>query len=256
MIIDVHAHLLDTGYPIGSDLTISAAEMVDAMDRYNIAQMWVSPATALVKDFVKLNRYQNDFFKQTYPERFKNYAVFNPYFPEETKEEIKRCFEEYGFAGIKIHNWMQGIAPHQKAVYQIVEAAVKYDVPVLFHDGTPPYSDTLQLSAIAEMYPDAKIFLGHAGLYDSYRAAIQAANTHNNVWLVLIGPTIGDMKEIIANVRHDRLLFGTDYCFGGGGWIGESLIADRMDIVKYACKEERLLDQIFYQNALSLTEEH
>ena len=252
MIIDVHAHILDTGYPVESTTTVNASEMVHAMDRHGISEMWVSPATAFVRDFVASNKYQYDFFKQTNYSRFRNYAVFNPYFPNETSEEIKRCFEEYGFDGIKIHNWMQGILPHQKPLYDIIEASIKYHVPVLFHDGTPPYSDTLQLSAIAEMYPEAKILLGHSGLYDSYRAAIQAANTHNNIWLVLIGPTVGDMEEIIVKSRRDRLLFGTDYCFGGGDWKGESLILDRIDIVKSACKNENAFNQIMFQNALDL----
>ena len=253
MIIDVHAHIMDRGYPPGSDLFIDADSMVDAMDRHGIAEMWVSPAAGLVREFWIHNKRQYEKFKNKYPSRFKHYAVFNPYYPEKTRDGIKRCFEDYGFHGIKIHNWLQGLMPHQKAIYELVEASIKYHVPVLFHDGTPPYSDTLQLAGIAERYPEALILLGHAGLFDSYRAAIQAANMHDNVWLVLMGPIVGDMKEVIDKTRTDRLLFGTDYCFGGTGWKGDTLIIDRIEIIKQACSEKNVLDQIMFQNAKILS---
>ena len=55
----------------------------------------------------------------------------------------------------------------------------------MFHEGTPPYADTLQVANLAELYPEAKIILGHAGLYDSYRNAVSAAKRLPNIFLCL-----------------------------------------------------------------------
>ncbi len=249
MIIDMHAHVMDEGYPAGSDQRVEADTMLSAMDRYGIQEMWVSSAPAFVREAWRYNKRQYTLFQQKAPARFRCYGVFNPYFPQETREDVKRCFEDYGFSGIKVHTWLQGLVPHQKALYELVEASIFYRVPILFHDGTPPYADTLQVAALAGRYPEATLFLGHAGLYDAHRAAIQAANTHDNVWLILMGPTIGGMREIIAAARPDRLLFGTDYCFGGGDWTGDTLIDDRIDIVRSACPDAGLLADIFSNNA-------
>ena len=252
MIVDTHGHIQDVHYPAGSELFVDAATMVDILDRHDISELWVSPITGLVRDFMVHNKKQYEFFKKPYPNRFKNYAVFNPYYPTETREELVRCFEEYAFDAIKIHSWVQGFFLHQPMIYEIVEASIKYNVPLMFHDGSPPYADTLQIAALAERYPESRIMLGHSGLYDSYRAAIQAANTHDNVWLILSGPMIGDMREIIQKTRNDRLLFGTDFCCAGTGWRGESIIKDRIRIVELACQDDDTLSLIMYKNAQNL----
>jgi len=254
LIIDTHGHIQDHDYPAGSTLFVDAGMMVDALDRHGIAEIWVSPVSAMVRgsDCAYHNKKQYEQFKKPYPDRFRNYAVFSPYYGNEMREDIKRCFEEYGFEAIKIHSWVQGFGLHQPAMYEIMEAAVKYDVPVMFHDGTPPYADTLQIASLAQRYPESKVLLGHAGLYDSYRSAIQACNAHDNVWLILIGPITGDMREILRDARHDRLLFGTDYCCAGDGWVGESIIVDRINIIKFACPDKELYDLIMYKNAQTL----
>ncbi|NLA66587.1 MAG: amidohydrolase family protein [Leucobacter sp.] len=226
--------------------------MLDAMDQYDISEIWVSATTGCVRDFEYYNKKTFNSFTHAYPSRFKGYAILNPYYPDRMREEIKRCFEEYGFIAIKIHSWIQAFILHQPIVYEIMDAAGKYQIPIMFHDGSPPYADTLQIAALAEKYPEVNIILGHSGLYDSYRSAIQAAKAHKNIWLILQGPTINDMKEIIQSSPQERLLFGTDYCCGGSGWKGETLIRDRLDILRYACSDSALLDQINCKNALSL----
>ena len=251
-IIDTHAHVQDVNYPVGSAVYVDAEQMVAAMDRYGIDQMWISPCSGMVNDFQEHNKKQYEQFKLRYPARFLNYAVFNPYYPQRMREEFRRCFEEYGFEAIKVHSWVQGFPLHQPCMYEIMEAAQRYGVPVMFHDGTPPYADTLQIAALAERYPEVQVVLGHAGLYDSYRAAIEACRTLPNVWLCLIGPIVGDLRRILAEAPGERLLFGTDYCCAGAGPVGETLIPDRLEAVRLSCPDEALLQRILSQNAARL----
>lgn len=251
-IIDTHAHIQDADYPVGSDLFVDAERMVETMDRHGVSEMWVSPASGLVKEFREHNRKQYEEFKRRYPDRFRNYAVFNPFYRKEMREEFRRCFEEYHFDAIKIHSWVQGFPLHQGCMYEIMEAAERYGVPVMFHDGTPPYADTLQIAGLAERYPHVQVILGHAGLYDSYRDAMEACRALPNVWLCLLGPNVGDLREIIAGVPQDRLLFGSDYCCAGGEWLGETLIPDRARAVELACPDRAVLEQIMCKNAMRL----
>ena len=253
-VIDTHGHIQDAGYPIGSTLFIDAVTMVDTLDRYGISEIWVSPTSALIcgADCRYHNKKQYEEFKKPYPDRFRNYAVFNPFYPEQMRGEFKRCFEEYGFELIKVHSWVQGFFLHQSGMYEIMEASIKYNVPVMFHDGTPPYADTLQIAALAERYPESRVILGHSGLYDSYRAAILACNTHDNVWTQISASTVSDAKEIISKTRHDRLMFGTDFSCAGEGRVGESLIVDRINIIKLACSDDEVYDLIMFKNAQTL----
>ena len=212
MIIDTHGHVQDKHYPAGSGIYVDPVMMLSQLDKHGISQIWVSATTAFVRDCEYQNKKVYNLFTRAYPDRFKGYAVVNPYYPDRMREEIKRCFEEYGFIAIKIHSWIQSFILHQPIMYEIMAAAGLYQKPVMFHDGSPPYADTLQIAALAQRYPQVDIILGHSGLYDSYRSAIEAANLYKNIWLLLQGPAINDLREIIKKCGKDRLLFGTDYC--------------------------------------------
>ena len=58
-------------------------------------------------------------------------------------------------------------------------------IPVLFHDGTPPYSAPLQLAALARRHPRTTIVLGHGGLHDLWREAWAAVESTDNVHICL-----------------------------------------------------------------------
>lgn len=247
MIIDTHTHMSDGGWPPQSQICLSAAEMVGAMNRNNIQQMWISSSTALARDFSAYNRKMAEFI-QEYPDRFLGYVTVNPNYHETVETEIRECIEKLGFRAIKLHPWLQAFSVHLPIVHRIMELAAEYQVPVMFHDGTPPYSDTLQVAALADTHPDVDIILGHAGMFDSYRAAIEACNTHENIWLCICGTIVGDTKEILRDARSDRLLFGTDY----GASNRENLVVDRIKIVEYACEDEVLKRKVMWENAEAL----
>lgn len=247
MIIDTHTHMTDGGWPPQSNKHLSAADMVAVMDRHGIGEMWISSETGLARDFVPANRRLAAFMAE-YPERFVGYVTVNPNYHELVEPEIRDCIENHGFKMIKLHPWLQAFSVHLPVVHRIMELAEEYGVPVMFHDGTPPYSDTLQVAALADAHPGVDIILGHAGMFDSYRAAIEAANTHERVWLCICGTIVGDTRVILKEARRDRLLFGTDY----GASDRENLVVDRLKIMEYACGDDALFQDVMRNNALRL----
>ena len=247
MIIDTHTHLLDGGWLSAYEKCPTAQQLIEAQDRFGVCQMWMSSVGALAEDFVHYNRQLHELTKR-HRDRFKCFATASPYYVEKAVGELRRCLTDYGFEGIKVHYWMQGGTVHDKVSAAILELAIEHNVPVLYHDGTPPTSDTLQIAYLAGMYPQAKIILGHAGMLDSYRAAIKACNAHENLYLCISASPPGDIAEICAKARPDRLLFGSDY----GAGPTDDIFFNRRDAVACGCADAKLQEAIFYANAVEL----
>ena len=143
------------------------------------------------------------------PERLVAFATVDPRDPG-AGEEIERCVREHGMRGVKLHPWLQGFSAHEPGLQAVCESAAALGVPVLFHDGTPPFSTPLQLASLARRQPRTTIVLGHGGLHDLWREAIAAVATTDNVHLCLCGTPGYAMRAIVARCPLERLLFGTD----------------------------------------------
>ena len=246
MIIDTHTHMADGGWPPGSTRAFTAEQMINAMDRFDVEKIWIFTETGLVRDCIENNTKLHDFVKYA-PKRFIPFLTVNANYHEQVPDEIRRCVEDLGFRGIKLHPWLQGFSLTSAIVFRMIEESIKYKIPVIVHDGTPPYCDTLQVANLAEIYPESKIILGHSGLHDTFRSAIIAANRFKNIYLCVSATEIGDNREIIRKVDNDRILFGSDFGVGDS-----SLIQDRIDALKYACETEEQERKFFYENARRL----
>jgi uncharacterized protein len=143
------------------------------------------------------------------PTRLVSFATVDPR-AADAAGEIERCVEQLGMRGVKLHPWLQGFSSHEPGLDAICEAAARLRIPVLFHDGTPPFSTPLQLASLARRHPETAIVLGHGGLHDLWREAIAAVDTTSNVHLCMCGTPGYAMRRIVAECPIDRLLFGTD----------------------------------------------
>jgi predicted TIM-barrel fold metal-dependent hydrolase len=143
------------------------------------------------------------------PDRLVAFATVDPRDPG-APGEIERCVREHGMRGVKLHPWLQGFSAHEPGLQRVCEAAGALGVPILFHDGTPPFSTPLQLAVVARRHPGTRIVLGHGGLHDLWREAIAAVLTASNVHLCMSGTPGYAMRAIVARCPLERLLFGTD----------------------------------------------
>ena len=142
-------------------------------------------------------------------DRLVAFATVDPRNPE-AGEEIERCVREHGMRGVKLHPWLQGFSVHTPGLQDVCATAGRLAIPILFHDGTPPFSTPLQLAALARRHPETQVVLGHGGLHDLWREAIEAVLTTPNLHLCMSGTPGYAMRAIVARCPLDRLLFGTD----------------------------------------------
>jgi predicted TIM-barrel fold metal-dependent hydrolase len=118
---------------------------------------------------------------------------------------------------------------------------------VIFHDGTPPYSTTFQIAAVARWVADATIVLGHAGLADYTLPAAQLVRDIPNLYACACGPKPADIRHLVDVAGPEKILFGSDY--GLSDWL---ILADRLDAVRYAGLTEVELEKVLWQNAARL----
>jgi predicted TIM-barrel fold metal-dependent hydrolase len=174
------------------------------------------------------------------------FCTVNSWFPDEATAEFERCLA-MGFRGIKCHPWLQGQPVNSRGMDLICEIAAQHDVPLLFHDGTPPYSLPSQIALLARRHPKTRIVLGHSGLLDHWREAIEALNYADNVWGCLCGPHAAGLREIVRRCDTSRLVWGSDAGFNFYDAIGY-----RLQLMNVLGIDERIRHAILSDNAIRL----
>jgi uncharacterized protein len=200
-VIDFHVH-----QPAGAPY--SAEEFVAGMDELGVDISVVFTFAGLKRPSATANDSVAEWVAAA-PERLVAFSNVDPRDPD-AAAEIERCTRQLGMRGLKLHPWVQGFSAHEPGLDAVCETAAALGIPILFHDGTPPFSTPLQLATLARRHPRTTIVLGHGGLHDLWREAIAAVNSADNVHVCLSGTPGYAMRAIIARCPLDRIVFGTD----------------------------------------------
>ena len=199
--IDFHVHQPRAG-------AYSVEEYLGAMDELGIDVSVVFTYEGLLRPTAAANDSLARFVAAA-PERLVAFSTVDPRDPG-APAELERCTLELGMRGIKLHPWLQGFSAHEPGLDRVCETAARLGIPILFHDGTPPFSTPLQLASLARRHPETTIVLGHGGLHDLWREAIAAVASAPNLHLCICGPPPYAIRAIVERCPLDRLLYGTD----------------------------------------------
>jgi predicted TIM-barrel fold metal-dependent hydrolase len=138
------------------------------------------------------------------------FCAVNVWYRDEALAELERCLGELNFRGVKFHNWLQGFSVGHPVIDEVCEIAGAHGAPVLFHDGTPPFSLPSQIALLAKRHPQTQIILGHCGLYEHWREAAEALRAAPNLWGCICGPHVAGMKHLLKRCDMSRLVWGSD----------------------------------------------
>jgi predicted TIM-barrel fold metal-dependent hydrolase len=210
MIIDADCHISSHRY---DGLAMTADDLLQHMDRAEVdkALVWLKPP--YTRDVRPENRAVAEAMR-AHPDRLLGFGWTNPRLGRTAAEmEIARCFEEYGFYGIKFNGAQDEYIIDAPEVLPLIERAASYHKPIGFHIGADYYENThpYRLAKIAARFPEITflmIHMGGAGKPSLDRSAIEVARTHPNI--VLIGSAI---LAAIEALGPDRLCFGSDMPF-------------------------------------------
>ncbi|MBU0714591.1 MAG: amidohydrolase family protein [Verrucomicrobia bacterium] len=238
-IIDAHTHL--PGWSFGSRPR-PIRELRRAFEDEGLAGAWLFTTDGLLGEPAR----NNDILAEAVAEHRDFFAPFCTVNPLDGTDaairELDRCKSKLGMRGLKLHPWVQAFSMMHPAVEPVLAHAGNLGFPVIFHDGTPPYTSSLQIAALAEKAPQTTIILGHAGLDDLYEDAILACRRHPNIYLCLCSTSGGYSEQIIRHCPVERLLFGSD-----GGFM-PNLIKLAIAKLHETDAPASVLRKIFYDN--------
>ena len=215
MIIDADCHLSSQKF---DGLAMTAPELVEQLDRAGVdrALVWLKPPYN--KDIDPENRAISEAMR-AYPDRLLGFGWTNPRLGKQhALDTIRRCFEEYGFYGVKFNGAQDEYVIDDSAVLPLIEAAAAYGKPIAFHIGADYYENThpYRLGHIAALFPQTEFIMVHMGgaaLPALDRAAVETAQQYSNI--TLIGSGIHELAILraIRTLGADRVCFGSDAPF-------------------------------------------
>lgn len=216
MIIDADCHISSQKF---DSLSITAEELIRRMDRASVdrAIVWLKPPYD--RDIDRENRSVYA-ASQRYSNRLLPFGWANPRLGRQaTFDTIKRCFEEYGFLGIKFNGAQDDyVIDDPDAALPFVEYAASFGKPIAFHIGadSPENTHPARLAHIAGQYPEINFLMSHMGgasLPPLSLSAVEAGQAHPNIFL--IGSAIHELAidHAVRVLGASRVCFGSDEPF-------------------------------------------
>jgi predicted TIM-barrel fold metal-dependent hydrolase len=236
MIIDSHVHLITStaGYyaykkaaGVSDSQIWDAERIVRLMDEVGYDRCFLLTLAGLYgfNDHRKANDEIADAVRR-FPDRLIGFATTYPHQdPDAAAVELERSLA-MGLRGLKFHPWLQSFPANSAYLYPCLEICAKHAIPVLFHTGTPPYSQPFQVMEQAKRFPRAPFIIGHFGKL-MFLDAVRSAELCPNVYLETSGAQVADITFALEHIPAKRILFGTDLpWFNHHYYIGSVLGAD------------------------------
>ena len=212
MIIDAHQHLFK-GF--AGEIGVSTPEeFVNGFKSRGVDKGIVGTFDGYFSDYKAANDELHALMVQ-YPDTVQAWCVIDPRDGEDAIEELDRCINGLGMAGLELNPWIQAVSTVDPCMFPLLEEAAHLKIPILYHDGTAPYCTVDQVAYIAGRYPDMPIILGGGGLMDYARGAVRAAVAHDNVLLACSGGRMDTYRRVVDVVGAERIVWASAYAFGG-----------------------------------------
>ena len=239
MIIDIHTHLYESyagvkGMPV--------EKFVDNLKKDSIDQAWCFTVEGFFGNCRKWNTKLAELTKH-YPKILIPFCTVDPR-DKDVLKEMERCHRKLGMAGMKLHSWIQAFSPLDPSVPPIIHKCRELSWPIVFHDGTPPYASSFQVAHLASLDEDVKIILGHSGLHDLWKEALEAALTYSNIYLSTASADFWALKVMVKKVGAERILFGSDYPF-----LGQEMLTLEIEKIERLPISNEEREMIFSHNA-------
>ena len=213
MIIDADCHI--SPFPEG----ISFDELLRRMDRAGVekALTWLQPPYH--RDVEQSNAYVAQAARQ-HPDRILPFGWADPHHGlDAARALIRRCFEEYGFAGVKLNGAQNYFYIDDEGMaLPLIEQIAEAGKVLAFHIGADAYEAThpFRLGKIARRFPTTPILavhMGGVGHNDLSNAMIEIAAECPNITLIGSEVKSKAVLKAVKTLGAGRVCFGSDTPF-------------------------------------------
>jgi predicted TIM-barrel fold metal-dependent hydrolase len=218
--IDCHFHLWteDTSTP---EKRAERAEQVKAQaDRLGVERICLIGERGDSVNECRENNRTVAKFVEEYPDTFYGWARASPLWGEDGVQEFRRAVKKDGLIGLKLYAQTFLDAPE---VHPLAEAAVDMDVPIIshvshrhdpekHHPRKPKESNSDNVRALAESFPNLKLISGHIGGGGVWEYRVKNIEHLDNVYMDTSGSVVdaGQLEMAVDRLGSDRVVFGTD----------------------------------------------
>ncbi|QHT63307.1 amidohydrolase family protein [Paenibacillus lycopersici] len=215
MIIDAHAHL---GWDSVFDEDFTLPELLDKHVTHGVTATILQPASCHDLDTVTTQHNRISEVMAAYPGQFYGMANPNPHLADAVYEsEVRRCVEELGFVGLKLHTFAHAVNPASRDGLKVFALARKLGVPVMVHTGAGiPFANPANLIDIALRYPDVNIVMAHCGMMIMAGEAAIALRAAGNLYADITWTAGFNLRHWCEEFGAHRFLFGSDHADNAG----------------------------------------
>jgi len=223
-VIDAHSHMGSRNklavHQIPRIMKFTAEEMMASMDEAGVDKVVTFAIGAGEPvDYRDTNNYIASSMEK-YPDRIIGFMRLNPAkSPKDTLQVLEEGVK-LGLKGIKIHPLIEKVpANDRENVYPLMEAAQHHGLVVLFHCGLGDYASPARIAEVARDFPKLPVIMGHSGVVEGIREAVEAAKKYENVYMD--SSAVGWLPffcESIAWAGTDRVMYGSDHPFNPMDW--------------------------------------
>lgn len=208
-VIDHHTHI---SLNYGHRTKTGAEEVFRAMDEAGVDQSIIIDLASLYGGDYRAGNAEAAEIAARHPDRLMCFAYLHP--PLHGVDEcLRHCDEavrEMGHLGLKLHPVSDSHpANSREYVYPVMEKCRELKVPIFIHTGHVPHSGPILLAGLAREFPDVDIILGHIG-HAMFADACYVGKKYPNVWIDTSMNHAGQLRNALAAVGPERLLFGSD----------------------------------------------
>jgi uncharacterized protein len=211
LIIDSHNHIGVVAFA-----SQSAEELITKLDQAGVdkAVVFPFPEGNGVNGDVREN---NDVVTQAvkaHPDRLIPFCIVNPWHKELATAELRRCVEEFGFKGLKIHPTLHGYRLGDHALVDpLFETAADLGITITSHGAGDLLNNPAEFAEMAGSFPTVPLLMVHMGVFWSTFHAIEASKAHANLYLDTSRAPLWEIQTAVKALGPEKVIWGTDSPF-------------------------------------------
>jgi predicted TIM-barrel fold metal-dependent hydrolase len=172
--------------------------------------LWGAPNVPSWNSYVEANKHIINATNK-YPKKIIGFVRINPHYRDRAADYLEKAVQQMGISGLKLHPRNEAYPINSKSlVHPLLEKASKLKIPIITHSGDNEFCTPLQVTELAESFPDVTIIMGHMGGNRAKEAIYFAKKQENIILETSFAQSLSVLRLAIDTIGVERVIFGSD----------------------------------------------